>query len=77
MAREQRYYKVDTKELAQDIALASVTGEDDVIEVILKFCNLYSIPVNAEDVKSHKLVYEQVSKALEAKNKSREQKPKK
>lgn len=68
MARQQRIYKVDVKQVAQDIALAKVTGETEIEATLLGFCEFYAIPVSAEDIKENELVYKRVSEALEAKN---------
>lgn len=46
MARQQNIYKVDRRDIQEQLALAAVLGNTEKLDIINGFCELFSIPTD-------------------------------
>ena len=52
MPRKTNIYKLDRRDIEEEFVLASVLGKPDVTTTIDHFCELFSIPLDQERIKS-------------------------
>lgn len=64
MPAKQRVYKIDVRELADMVALATVTEEKEVVTLITDFTEFMSIPLDKDLIASQTKTYQMVAERL-------------
>jgi len=64
MPARKSKYTVDTREIAETIALAHVTGDEVTERACYLFCKVFNIPLDTDAIKAKIGVYEVVAQAV-------------
>jgi hypothetical protein len=64
MPAVKRMYKVDTREVVEVLAMATITGDEESQKAIRLFCATFSIPIDEKSLKDKVAQYEVIATAL-------------